>query len=256
METGPIARSINTGAAGVGALETVVDIAAHAVAVGNGVGPVVGVVVAPIAKGIDDRAAGIVQSLAHNVIAVEAELGSPGLPLIVAVIILKVIHTPRGEDVGVLLLVAQAAGIFAAGEDACRAIHSILHAQVVDAVGNSLHAVGKLLGVVDEVAGVIAAGRPAIIEHDVVITQVAQAVVNHGLSGVEQELLGDVAMEGIPVVPAHLRHQVQAVVGGGTGDDNILGVGGGQKREEGGGQRLRGHGDGSAANGSGVRTEG
>lgn len=72
METGPFAADdIVAGAATVGSVEAVVDISGHAVGVGDIVSPVVGVVVTPIAHGVEDRAPSSIEGLAHNVVPVK-----------------------------------------------------------------------------------------------------------------------------------------------------------------------------------------
>ncbi len=67
-------------------------------------------------------------------------------------------------------------------------------------IGDIAHPVGEALGVDNEVVGGAAAVRPAVVEDDVVVADVAEAGGYDNFAGVEEEGFGDVATEGVPVV--------------------------------------------------------
>ena len=70
-------------------------------------------------------------------------------------------------------------------------------------VRDGSNAVGELLRVCDErvvVAG-IAANGPAVVEDHVVVSEIFESVVDDQLCGLQEQGLGDVAAEAVPVVP-------------------------------------------------------
>lgn len=67
-------------------------------------------------------------------------------------------------------------------------------------IRHGAHPVGKLVAVGHELAVVISAGGPAVVQHDVFVAQVLQAVFREQLGGVEEEGGGDGAGKGVPVV--------------------------------------------------------
>lgn len=82
------------------------------------------------------------------------------------------------------------------------AIHSKPQAHRMQRIAHSLHPARELRAVGHQRPVGVAAGGPAIVEDDVVIAEVAEAIVDDLLGGGEEEVLADVAAEGVPVILA------------------------------------------------------
>lgn len=67
-------------------------------------------------------------------------------------------------------------------------------------IANSLHPVRKFRAVGHQRAIGVAPGGPAVVEDDVVIAEVAEAIVDDLLGGGKEEVLANVAAEGVPVI--------------------------------------------------------
>ena len=79
------------GAAGVRAVEGVVDVAAHTPGVGNGLGPIPGGVDAPVAHGVEDWTTGCVEGIGHGFIAVVGYEAGAFLAFVVAIVVFEII---------------------------------------------------------------------------------------------------------------------------------------------------------------------
>src|SRR5713101_7818512 len=84
----------------------------------------------------------------------------------------------------------------------------------MDVVGEGLDAVGEILGVDDDVAGSVAADLPAIVDNDVFVAGVLHAAGDEGVGCRLDEILGDIAAETVPTVPAHGRSESQTIFQG------------------------------------------
>src|SRR5260370_27366795 len=84
----------------------------------------------------------------------------------------------------------------------------------MDVVGEGLDAVGEILGVDDNVADGVAADLPAIVDDDVFIAGILHAAADEGVGRRLDEILGDVAAETVPTVPAHGRSESQTIFQG------------------------------------------
>ena len=84
----------------------------------------------------------------------------------------------------------------------------------MDVIGEDLDAVGEILGVDDDVADGVAADLPAIVDDDVFIAGILHAAADEGVGCKLDEILGDVAAETVPTVPAHGRSESQTIFQG------------------------------------------
>src|SRR5260370_3332569 len=107
-----------------------------------------------------------------------------------------------------------AAGAARAGFRASIGIDAEFRALGVDVMGEGLDAGGESFCVGDDVAGGIAADLPAIVNDDVFVAGVLHAAADESVGGGLDEILGDVASEAIPTVPAHGRSESRAVFEG------------------------------------------
>ena len=131
------------GAARVRPVEGVVDVAAHAPAVGDSLRPFPRVVFAPIAHGVEDLSASRVESVGHLFIAFVGDQGIAALAFVVAVVVLEVVDAPIGEGLGILLFVVEGAGVAGTGVGASGAVHAKFEAFVVNTTCHFGHAVGE-----------------------------------------------------------------------------------------------------------------
>ncbi len=133
-------------------------------------------------------------------------------------------NAPFGETLRILLLMAQRPGyrihrcqsppihhkgtqweeltVLPARVHPCTAIHSKPQAHLMQRIAHSLHPVREFRAVGHQRATGVAPGGPAVVEDNVVIAEVAEAVVNDLLGGGKEEVLADVAAEGVPVILA------------------------------------------------------
>jgi len=82
------------------------------------------------------------------------------------------------------------------------AIHSEPQAHRMQRIAHSLHPARELRAVGHQRPVGVAPGGPAVVEDDVVVAEVAEAIVDDLLGGGEEEVLADVAAEGVPVILA------------------------------------------------------
>src|SRR5690242_1987517 len=87
----------------------------------------------------------------------------------------------------------------------------------MDIVGERHDAGGESFWVGDDVASGVAADLPAIVNDDVFVASVFHAAADEGVGSGPDEILGDVAAETVPTVPAHGRSESEAVVQGARG---------------------------------------
>ena len=69
-----------------------------------------------------------------------------------------------------------------------------------------------MLTVFDQIATLVSAYSPAIVEDNIIVAEVAKPVVNHVLRCGKQQAFVNVAVKGVPIVPSHLRDQVEPIV--------------------------------------------
>ena len=159
-----------------------------------------GLLLAPVAGGEEDLAAGGLERHAHGLVAhlAVAVCGE------IAEVVLEEVHAPLGKGGRVHELVVKARGVAGAGANPRAGVHAELEALAVDVVGHGLHAVGELFGVGNEAAvrAALAQG-PAVVDDEVFIPCVAVALFDHGVRHLAHERVGDVCAERIPGIPAH-----------------------------------------------------
>ncbi len=164
------------------------------------------------------------QQLAHQnvrafergeVFLVAANLG------IVTPVVLQQIESPIGELLDVLGLMLPASGKAGAGPRAGRRVDAGLQPARMDVVGQPLH-VGEML-VGQDVAlriaertnllrvGAVLRVPPAIVDIDVLIADVGHPFLHHHVGGLAHQLVGNAAVVGVPVVPAHRRRERERV---------------------------------------------
>ncbi len=198
-----------------------VDVAGGSPEVADVFGPFPWFAAAPFADAEDDGAFGGEEGVAH---------GGVGFALIacggVAPVVFEVVDAPGGEEEGVLIFVALAAGVAAAGFGAGAAVDAEFEAAGVEEIAEGFHAGGELGWVWHEVpVGVAFFEGPAVVEDDVGVAGVAHAVCHHGVGGLHDEHFVDVFREGIPGVEAHRWSEGEAF--------ELLGEGGhGEAQEE------------------------
>ena len=166
----------------------------------TGLRPVPGLVVAPLAQREQHRPAGLAQRFAHG------EVRAFGLEAIgVAPVVLEIVDAPLRVGQRVLVFVAAAAGLAAAGFPAGIGIDAELQALRMHVVGQRFHAGGKVLGVGVDEAVRVAFAVPAVVDVHVLVAGVFHAARDHRVGGLADHLFVHVAGELVPAVPAHLR---------------------------------------------------
>lgn len=166
------------------------------------------VILAPAAETVKYGPLCLFQGLCHFVETVERDQGRAHAPHMVAVVVLQVIYPPRGEALSILLLVVKRpsctyallsgwSGLESSREDweltvsrtrhfASTRIHAEEEASIVQLIGHGSHATGEFGLVRDEVPIFAAATGPAVVEYNVLISQVLQAEIGQKLRGFEQ----------------------------------------------------------------------
>ncbi len=196
------------------ALPVVADVTGGAPGVADRLRPVPRPGAAPLADAVEDRAAGLLQGVAHGLVP------GPGVDaLVVAVVVLEVVDAPGRPQVGVLLLVAEPAGeaLDVTGVVAGAGVDAELQALAVHVVGEGLDAVREADRVGHQVAARVALGLgPAVVEVDVLVAGRLEALGDEDVGDALDHRLVELgpAVGGVPVVEAHLRRQVEAVVEG------------------------------------------
>src|SRR5437660_1046043 len=188
------------------------DIAGRAPEIANVRGPEPGLVGAPLAEAEDDGAAGGLQGVTHG--------GVGGLSVFragVAPIVFEIVDAPGGVLESVLKFMAAAAGTLGASHGAGVGIDAKFQAFGMDVIGEGLDAGGERLGVGDDIAGGVACDLPAIINDDVLVTGALHSAADKSIGGGLDEILGDVATETVPTIPAHGRSESETVIQGARG---------------------------------------
>src|ERR1035438_4530622 len=86
------------------------------------------------------------------------------------------------------------------------------HAERVHVIRQRFDAAGEMLRIGLDIAFRVARDLPAIVDHDVLVARVPHAVLHHGGGDAAHRVLGNVAGELVPTVPAHRRRTGQAIV--------------------------------------------
>ena len=176
------------------AAPAVADIASGTPAVSDVLGPLGGIVHTPLAHGVEDGAARLVQGIAHDGIAL---LG--GARIGVAVVVLQVVDAPLGVGLCVDLLVAEGAGATLARVGAGVAVQTELHALGVGVVSKSLDAAREGLGISDDAVVLVTRNLPAVVKIDVVVASSNKTGVNKSVNGALDQILVDVACKLVPL---------------------------------------------------------
>nr|GFC74764.1 hypothetical protein [Tanacetum cinerariifolium] len=150
----------------------------------------------------------------------------------VAPVVLEVVDAPTGVLLGILKLVAPAAGPPAARLRARIGVDAKLEAFAVDVIGQRLHTRRKALGIGLNEALCIALAVPAVVDVDVGVAGVLHAASHHGISHFLNQFLIDVAGKLVPAVPAHggpqgfdpRRQPRERDLAGGAVVDDVYGV--------------------------------
>ena len=186
------------------------DIASGSPGVTSETSPLGGIVDTPLAHGEEHGSVGLLEGVGHGGVSDlrDAAVG-------VAVIVLEVVDTPGGVGVDIDLLVTEGTGSASTGLVAGIGVETELEALGVDVVGESLHAGGETLRIFDDNVGLwVTVDLPAVVEVEVLVAELEESLLDHGIGGVSGELLGNVAAELVPGVETHLRLEAQAVVEG------------------------------------------
>jgi hypothetical protein len=206
------------------------------------------VVRAPFADAVDDVAAGRGECVAHRLVPLDRRDA-----LVVAVVVLQIVDPPVGEGLGVDLLVSEAGRQPLAGRGAGRGVDAELESLRVDVVGEGRDPVREVDRIRLESALRVALGRhPAVVDVDVLVAGVGHAGLDDDVGGVADQLLVDVAAEGVPAVPPHRRGRrevTEVVVVGRLGRGGRFGRGGRGNEERGEGEWSREDGEGGGEDG-------
>ena len=82
-------------------------------------------------------------------------------------------------------------------------------------LGSVVHARGETLRIFDDNVGLwVTVDLPAVVEVEVLVAKLEESLLDHDISSVSGELLGNVAAEFLPGVETHLGLEAQAVVEG------------------------------------------
>ena len=140
--------------------------------------PLFAVALSPLADAEHDVAARVLQGVGHALVASACR----GAVLRrVAIVVFQVVDPPRCERASVLLLEAQAGGPSTAGKLGGVAVDAELQALGVHIVGQCLDAVGKFLGVGNDVVVAVASALPQVVDEDVLVAGLHEAVLHHGV---------------------------------------------------------------------------
>ena len=135
------------------------------------------VVLPPAAKAVEDRPSGCFERFCHLVEAIERDDWCAKASHVVAVVVLEIVDAPRSKALRILCLVVERSSISCTREFSGARVHAEQQILVVQSVRYSEHAVWEL-GFVDyEVAVVATPARPAVVEDDVVVAEILQAVI-------------------------------------------------------------------------------
>lgn len=158
------------------------------------------IILSPAAKTVEDRPSSCFERLGHLVEPVKGDKWCAKPAHVVAVVVFEIVDAPGSKALRILCLVVERSSIACTRELSGTRIHAEQQIFVVQSVGHSEHAVWEL-GLVDyEVAIVATSTGPAVVEDDIVVAQIPQPVVYQQLGSLEQQILGDIAGERVPVV--------------------------------------------------------
>ncbi len=90
--------------------------------------------------------------------------------------------------------------ISSAGHLSSTRIHPIEQSKVMNPVSDKSHSSRKLLLIGIQVSIIPSPTRPAVIQDDIVISNISQPGINYCLSSVEEQRFRDLATQSIPVV--------------------------------------------------------
>ena len=188
----------------------IVDIVGGSPGVASETSPLGGVVDTPLAHGEEHGSVGLLDGVSNSGVS---DLGNAAVG--VAVIVLEVVDTPGGVGVDIDLLVTEGTGSASTGLVAGIGVETELEALGVDVVGESLHAGGETLRIFDDNVGLwVTVDLPAVVEVEVLVTELEESLLDHDIGSISGELLGNVAAEFLPGVETHLGLEAQAVVEG------------------------------------------
>src|SRR5439155_16851048 len=130
----------------------------------------------------------------------------------VAPVDLDEVDPPVREEPSVAEFEAEARGEAHAGLRARVGVDAEAQPEGMHALGDVADAARELRGIGNEIALTVALGpHPAVVDHDVAIPRLAHPGPNQRLRRVDDEPLVDVALEGVPAVPAHRRRDREPV---------------------------------------------
>lgn len=139
------------------------------------------IILSPAAKTVEDRSSCCLECLGHLIEAIERDEWCAKAAHVVAVVVFEIIDAPGSKALRILCLVVERSSIACTRELSGTRIHAEQQIFVVQSVGHSEHAVWEL-GLVDyEVAVITTSARPAVIEDDVVVAEITQAVIDQEL---------------------------------------------------------------------------
>ena len=178
----------------------VVDVAGRAPEVRTGLlDPFVGLIVTPRAGGEADIASAVCQSQAHTLVKEVTLL----LHRLEAIVVFKIVDTPRSEGFGIDEFVFEGGGVAGTGKVSRAGIHTEFKTLGMDVIGNVFHAVGELYMVGHQAAVFVTLHFcPAVVDNEVFIARVEKSVCDERVCGFHDQCLVDISAKGVPRVPA------------------------------------------------------
>lgn len=158
------------------------------------------IVLSPATKAVEDRPSGCLERLGHLVEAVEGDDGCAETAHVVAIVVFEIVDTPGSKALCILCFVVKRSSISCASHFASTRVHAKQQILIMQFVGNSEHAIREFRFVDYEVAVVATSARPAIIKDDVIAAEIPETVVDQKLRSLEEQVLGYIAGECVPVV--------------------------------------------------------
>lgn len=139
------------------------------------------VILPPATKTVQNRPPSCLERLSHLVEAVERDDGSAEAAHVVAIVVLEIVDAPGGKALRILCFIVKRSSVSRTCEFSGTRVHAEQQILVVQSVGHSEHAVREL-GLVDyEVAIIATPARPAVVQDDVVVAEIPQAVIDQQL---------------------------------------------------------------------------
>jgi hypothetical protein len=136
------------------------------------------VVFSPAAETVENGPSRSLEGFRHLVESVERDDGCSKATHVIAVVVLQVVHAPRGEARCVLRLIVKRSSVTCTSQFASTRVHAKQQVLVVQSVRHSVHTVRELGFVDDQISIIASSARPAIIENYVVIAEVSEPVVD------------------------------------------------------------------------------